>query len=447
MLLLVICYAVFIRLYKLNILPSVVNGDESASIIHPLQIIFGKVTNIFQLTHDGSVSYLVYLPKAIFIALFGLDNSLFAVRFTTGLFSILAIILFYFLLKKYTGKITALVTSLAFASNYWYLNFSRLSWIAVDSVFFGLLLLKVSQKLTDKPSIRWVIFTAVASALVLISYMGGRIYFFAVLISLGLWLIRKNKSYKAIAKIKYLMLYLFITVIIFIPQFLQIIKNKDFYFLRAASLSIINIRNPYYGNYPKEKLKILLHQVNYTIRGFVFFDPAVSSEGFENPRLIPPNFPAVNIVIILLFWLGLIVSFFKKKRDIILWIIYLLNILILQIPSIYIPSWSRAIGIIPVIYIFAGIGLEFIISKRLSKIKMFNTVIVILVLAFSLMDVAVYWNWVKSETFNLAQEPVVKVTEFKLWQKNQIIYIFSNKIPFTIDEWQNGIWRKINLKI
>lgn len=46
-LVLILLFSFLIRIWKLNQFPSVINGDETGSVIHPLEIILKKLTALF----------------------------------------------------------------------------------------------------------------------------------------------------------------------------------------------------------------------------------------------------------------------------------------------------------------------------------------------------------------------------------------------------------------
>ena len=437
--------AFFIRVWRLGEFPSVINGDETGSILHPLQILLGRAGSPFALIHDGSVSNLIFYPEAFFIHLLGREKSLLAVRLTTALISTAALIPFYFLLQPRVSLFSLVLAMSAFASSYWYLNFSRLSWIAVDSIFFGLAFLVFLEKMIIKSGWRDFIFGGILGALILYNYMGGRIYFLASLPFLIWWLFAE-KRLKLSDKVKKVSLHLLIVVLLFSPQLRVIIENKDQYFLRARTLSIFNLSSPYYGYQSGEKLKIFIHQLDFIGKGFVLFDSSVSSEGIENQRLVPPGKSGVNHLIKLFFWLGLMISILKRKGNVAWWFIYGLNILVLQIPSVFVPSWSRAIGAIPIIYLFVGLAVEELDLFLRLKVGNWSRIFLVFVfLAASFWDINTYWQWVKSDRFKFAQQPAIELGELQDWQKAQVEWTKKGKVPFTIYQWHDPFWRAKNL--
>lgn len=432
-------FALLIRVWNIESIPSVINGDEMGSIVHPYQIITGKLS-LFQLTHDYSVPALIYYPKAFLIILLGINKGLLAARLTTAMFSLLVLFIFYVIVRKEFGFIPSLFSTVLFSSSYWFLNFSRLSWTAVDSVFFGLLFYFFLILSFNKGKWLFFVFSGVSASLVFMNYMGGRIYLLGGFI-LGLkYLFQKNgtQKYK-----------LFIIVGIFLLTSLPFIKvifsDFDKYFLRAKSISVFNLNSSYYNLKPNNLKGILLHQFKYSTDGFFLFKKEVSFEGIENHRLLPLGEPAVNYFTVILFYLGLIFSVVRKK-GLFFWLIYLFNIIFLQIPSIYIPSWSRAIGVLPVIYYFSALGMQEIILICKKLIKNINYPIVLslalVVLIFTINDLKTYWKWVVSDEFLSSQEPAVKISELKEWQKCQYQEIREGRSIIITYDWQKDEFKK-----
>lgn len=431
-LILLIGLAFGIRLWNLNTIPGVINGDEAGSVLHPLQILMGLNRSLFELTHDGNISYLIYYPRAILINIFGYGQTLLAVRLVTVIFSLGVILLFYLIAKRYVSKLSAMITTMMLASSYWLLNFSRLSWICIESVFWGLLGMLVLEKIKKTNEIKFYLIEGILCGIILYNYMGGRIYFVAICIYL-LAKIFRSKRNGNVAKFIIFTLAVFIT---FSPQIIEIGKNYTTYIRRPQSLFVLSVTSEYYGIDPKNKLSIIGHQIAYGIKGLLFFDSRVSGEGIENQRYVPTSNGAVNKVIFWLFFMGVVVAIIKKK-DIGLWLIlYLLNIVMFQIPSVMIPSWSRSIGIIPIIYLFAAIGFEELYKILTKNSVIFGTIIVVFIgIQVIFSDVKTYFSWVRSDAFLSAQQPSITIREFPEWLDKEIEWMKNGKTPFTFYDW------------
>ncbi|MCX7956211.1 MAG: glycosyltransferase family 39 protein [Patescibacteria group bacterium] len=383
----------------------------------------------------------MYYLKALMILLFGIKNSLFAVRLTTVIMSILTIILFYLIIKKETNFLSAVITTLLFSSSYWFLNFSRISWITVDGLFFGLLFYFLLKKtLLEKKTI-YPLFLGISGTLVFINYMGTRIYLLSGIIIFLLTLSQSNKKSNFFKKIIIFLLIFFITLF---PFLLTMSKNKDQYFTRMKYTSIFYIKNPYYNYQPNDLINILKHQIIYNIKGLVFFDNKVSHQEIENLRHIPNNKPAINLTVQILFYIGVIIGFLKKKGGF-FFLIYLLNILLIQIMSVYTPNWARALSVLPAIYYFVGLSifsLFEILKKIKSNIKIFIlSITIIFFISIAICDVLIYFNWIRTPEFFNAQQPAISIDEYPFWQKKQYQWIKENNIPFTFYDWYNYEFR------
>lgn len=424
-----------LRLWQLGEIPATINGDETGSLVHSWQLVLGQIPP-FTLTHDYSVPALIFIPKALMINILGVNNSLIAVRLSTSLFSILGLFMFYLILRKDASFYSAILATLLFSSSYWYLNFSRISWIAVDSVFFGLLFYYLLDTALIKQRSVYAILAGVAATFVWMNFSGGWIYLLAGMLVILPKLIKLRK------KIAQTVVIVGVTfAITSSPMIKTVSTNPEKYFSRTRSRSIFNLTSAYYGYQAQDIVGIMGHQLEYALRGFLLFDPEVSNEWVENKRLMPYMKPAINIIVAVMFYVGIAIALLKRKGSFFL-LVYILNIAILQLLSVYTPGWSRAIGVLPAIYYFAGLGIEHIstLSTRLRKpmARVMPALLLIVSLILAAYDVTVYWDWIQGEDFAEAQEPAIKVNEFARWQSMQLEGLEEGNKPFSIYEWQVG---------
>lgn len=447
---LVLGVALLVRLWRLGTVPDVINGDEAGAILHPLQILHGQTGGIFRLTHDGSVSYLAFASRALVLAILGPGQALLAARLVVAVLSVVALVPFFALLRRHANLLVSALMTVALAASYWYLNFSRVSWIAVDSVCLGLWLLFLLERMLGRGRAGDFALGGLVAGLALYSYMGGRIYVVACGLTLLVWMVRA-RSGSFWGRLKRVGLWGLVAVVVFLPQVPALAADWDDYTLRARRLyafapNLATDQNPsYYGHRPTETVPVLLHQVAYALRGFLLFDPAVSAEGPENWRLVPPGRPAVGEPIAWLFWLGLAVADVRRKGSLAWWLVYGLNLLLLQIPSIFVPSWSRGLGALPVIYLFAGLAVEE--ACHLARGRRWRWVAAVVSLALVLQaarDVSIYWRWARSDEYRRAQQPAIRVEEVAAWQRAETSFIAAGKAPFTFYDWQNPDWREAN---
>lgn len=431
-----------IRFWRLGEIPSTINGDEIGSIVHPWQFILGQIKG-FTLTHDLSVPALVYFPKVLMQNILGMENALIAARVATGIFSLLGLFLFYLVLRRDTSYFAAVMAVLLFAFSYWHLHFSRISWIAVDSLFWGLLFYALLRHAIEKRHAGYGLLAGGAAAIVAMNYMGGWIFLFA-----GSFYALSSFRKLDRRLIRTLVVCVVAFAIVFGPMLKTLLTQTDKYSSRASSRSIFNLTAPYYGLEADDVKGILRHQLEYAARGFLLFDGRASNEWTENKRLMPPETPAVNLLVQGLFYLGLIVALRRRKGFFFL-LVFIFNFIVLQLMSVYIPSWSRAIAVLPVLYYFAGMGIDEIYNQSTKLEERMRwalpALVYLSVITAAMYDGKVYWEWIQSENFAKAQIPAIEVAEQAQWGRKQYEWIEAGNRPFTIYEWQGG-WRLSVLK-
>jgi len=225
-----------------------------------------------------------------------------------------------------------------------------------------------------------------------------------------------------------------------VPFIKQIIQHPNDYFARSKNVSIFNLKTPYYGISPSDIKSILIHQINYSLKGFVLFNTSVAGEGIENSRYLPPKTPPINYFIVILYYLGIIVALISRRGYVFLGII-VMNILFLQIPSVLIPNWSRGLISLPAMYYFAGYGLAClwkIVNLTAKPIIVVGLKIAtIAIIAYTaLSDVHIYYKWVNSRQFTAAQQPAILVGDIPLYQKAQVDRISNGMWPFSFYQWE-----------
>lgn len=428
--LLLVLFSFFLRSAWVDQIPGVINGDESGSIIHPLEYLLRSDVGLFDLTHDGSVTYAVYLPQIILFKLFGSGNSYLLSRLSAAVFGLLSTYVFYLTALIFFPVCSSLLLSLAFSTSYWLVNVSRMGWFHTSSLFAALLFIYFFIRAKNRKKITDFILLGLVGGWLVYQYMGMKIFLiFAVVYFLNrLSFIGSGNLKSGISKF---LLFWLVMMIVSLPFLFQVAKHSEKVTLRAESVSLFKRVGDRQN--PGKVYSLLPEQILNSLRGFIFFDRAVSHNGLENGRIIPA-LSCVNPGIVVLFWLGFTYVLVKKKNRFLPGI-YLLQILILQIPTISIPSWSRSLGMVPIIYLLAGYGLE-LVFKLLNNNRLHNWALVLVFVIFSIYDINVYFAWANSFEYLDFQKPYISVTEFPAWQERQIEYIKAGKYPFNYQEWR-----------
>lgn len=422
----VLILSLLFRLYNLDSLPAVVNGDESGSLIHPIQILFAPRLNLFSLTHDYSVSYIIYLPKALALSIFGQSHALFAARLVTVFFSLGTLMGFYLLIRRHVSPLCAFLATLLLSTNIIFLSFSRVSWINMDSAFFSIWLFYFLDNYLD----RYLVPLIICGAALLFEYMGGR----AFLLSLPIFFVAQAIQTRSFAHLNRLAVITMGIFLVFLPQLKEIINQPDLYFRRAQSVFIFEsprqISSPLW--------KTLSTQTVALIRGLFIFDPAVSRLSIENQRLLPPLSSGLSPILAAFYVSGIFLVMFKNKGHR-FWLVPLsINLLLIQFSTTLIPSWGRALPVFPVIFLFIAISLNTLLEK-FPSLRVARMVVALMVFGLSLSGLAAYFGWVNQPEFVRVNEPVIRLSHFPLWLQWQKNYVQKNAYPFDAYYWQKTL--------
>ena len=431
-LLIITVFSLIVRIIYLNSIPLNITGDESWDISQVYRILYDTNVKPLTLLGDGSVASIVFYPVVILLKIFGLDNSILFLRFNIIIYSILALIGFYFLLKKYTSFYIALIFTLLLSANYVFLNFSRTAWVNMMSVFSGIFLILFTEKAIEEKKYLWFIFSGFFAGIGFYAYHYGRILAAFIILYLLIKLILNKFNKKIIKGLILFFITLFITIL---PLIIQLHSTGvESISRRPASTYAFSKEN--INNFNDSKTQLLLHQIKYSLRGFILLDGKISNEGVENTRYVPRNQSFVNPMIKILFILSLIYFIFKFKNSI--WFFVILSVLITQILSVLPPNLSRGLFFLPIVYfIIAFFMFEFIniIKKWGINLKIIYITITIIFVGIIIWDINNYFQWMNTNYIKNARQPAIDYNEFLIWQDYQINLIKNGQLPITNYQW------------
>jgi hypothetical protein len=307
---------------------------------------------------------------------------------TSVLLSILALIPFFFIVKKYTSPSIAWCATLLFSSNYVYLQFSRVGWTNIHAVCVGLYFLWISDLAAVKKS--WI-FTGISAALAGIlsyTYRAAELFIVAGIIQYTVTLFAS----RAPRRVTYGLLVVFISIVSLIasPWVYTITHNWERYTLRARVVSVFNTQKPYHGFTTRQD--ILKDQLWQTYRSWILFVP-MNTQAIENIRYIPDGHRALSYANIVLFWIGFAVALLNIRYYYLWILIYGAGLYAGQVLTVDPPNGGRALILFPVIFLFIGLGLNKlreIIGKnnRLSMVVIYAVTITV-----SLLEISTYMDW------------------------------------------------------
>ena len=327
---------------------------------------------------------LVHYPAILLIKL-GVDQFL-ALRLTSVILSLLALIPFFFIVKRYTNIAIAFCVTLMFSFSYYYLQFSRVGWTNIQAILLGLFLIWLIDVAIEKKFILYFIISGLIAGLLTYTYRSGEIYILAGFILLISKLLKQKNLQQ---KIKAFGTFLLAFSITSLPWILKISSNWELYNLRTRVVYVFNTNLPYHDLYKENE--IFIYQIISTIKSWILLLP-FNGGGVENPRYLPLNHAAVSPIMAGFFLIGLIVAIYRFRATYIWLIIYFLGLLFGQIFTVDPPNGSRGLILLPIIYLFSSFAL-FYLYKKLEKYPWVKIVFVIGAVFIALFDFYFYTNW------------------------------------------------------
>lgn len=440
----------FIRLWLLEEVPSNVTGDEVEYLNDVLRILH-KGMGFFALAGDGSQPAINFYYMAGFVKLLGEDNAIVAMRLSSGVMSLAAIVAFYFYLRLKAEPWPSLLAAGLLGTNFVFLNFSRGSWLNVGTLFFGILSFLLLELALAKRRL-WLSGAAgFAAACAVYGYAAGRVFPLASLAYLGYLGLRRRLHWRT--ALAHGLVFNVVLLIVFLPQLVAISQNFEQYTMRGrttfigdewgrgvASLLLgKDFDEPYYGE--TDMKDILWHQVTYSIRGFVFLDPAVGGEGRENARYGPIDEAPVDVATRILFFLGMAAVLFVHRRDIVQPTIALLGTIVgLQIIVTLPPNYARGLFLLPFIYLLVGLLIDKAWSLPWAG-NLGRAIILVAVAFVTLLNVHHYFDWGRSAELADARWPSIRYEEVPLWVETEKQNLKEGKsdLHIHIEQWQNLI--------
>lgn len=392
-LLIIIALAVFFRFWNLDSIPPGLYPDEAINGNDALISLKDFSYKLFYPENNGREGLFIWL-LSLSLGVFG--PSIVALRMVPALFGVLTVLGVYFLSRTLLSdikhsKAVALLSSFFLAISFWHVNFSRIGFRAILVPFllvFGFYFLNKGIK--DK---KWI-FPAVSGiflGLGFYTYISYRFVIFLFLLNIIMGLFFYNK--KTILKMAAICAA--VTFIVALPLGFYFLKNPGDFFGRASGVSVLSQDNPLY----KVGESLVVHLGMFNIYG----DANWRHNFAESPQLLWP--------IGILFLIGFILSVFylikrRNKEEVISSSFFLGWFLIFILPGVLtyegIPHALRVIGVIPVVYIFSGMGGVWLFYRIKGffkgKEKFYYILIAIILLSLTYAQADKYFNmWSRKE--------------------------------------------------
>ena len=351
-LLIILAIATFFRLWQLDSIPPGLYPDVAINGNDALDSLKNGDFKVFYPENNGREGLFMWLIAASF-SIFGV--SIWSIKIVAALIGTLTVLGLYLLTKelflKWNENISrsvALLSSFFLAISFWHTNFSRIGFRGILLPFilvFGFYFL--FRGFREKKILYFVI-SGFLLGLGFYTYISYRfIILLLPLILLFWWFIyrKQNLQKKFLFSIFY---FLFSIFIVAIPIGVYFLQNPQDFVSRAAPISILATENPI-----KEFGKsLVLHLGMFNFYG----DPNWRHNFSGSPMLFWPI--GILFLIGFLFSIKELIEFRKHKNlssvSLLSWFFIMLLPGILTYEGI--PHALRTIGVIPVVYIFVGLG-------------------------------------------------------------------------------------------
>lgn len=374
------------RIWNLSRYPQPI-VDEAANIRQLSTLLFARGFFPAHFGWDGSQSTLFYYPTVALIRIFNIYDIFFALRLVSVIFSLAALIPFYFLVKRCTTPLIAFCTTLLFSYSYYYLQFSRVGWSAIYSLTIGLYLIWIVSTAIRKHSAFLYMAAGIVAGIGFYTYQMVDIYIIASLGIIGHEWVRSKDALQK--KSAFLIVFVISFIFISLPWILQIISHLSTFTARAHAVSIFSISFPYHG--VSNFFLVTLYQITITIASWVFLLP-IRGGGIENSRYLPEVIPVISPFLIPFFFIGIVQSFKAFKKMYVWFLLFGLG-LFGQVLTINPPNGARGLIMAPVLYMFVGQGIYFMYRQYPSHTERIQQSIIIGALIIAFSDFLFYTQW------------------------------------------------------
>ena len=341
----IVAVAVFFRFWQFSSIPNGLYQDEAMNGADALASLQSGDYRIFYTNNNGREGLIIWLD-ALAIKLFGSEP--WVLRLFPAMAGLLAVLGLYFLAKELFGEKIALASSFFMAVSFWAVNFSRMGFraglmvpILVWSFYF---LLRGFYSDRHRMSIAWFVLAGILFGLGFYTYIPFRFAPILALLALGPLLLNK-KSKPLWSGVIFFVVAVFIVAL---PIGLYFLNNPADFFGRSSGVSVFSQDSP---------IKALSISVVTTLGMF-------NIVGDFNWRHNYAGAPELFLPVGLLFLLGLVLSVKRRAfgdRLLLSWfIIFLLPNFLASEGN---PHALRAIGAMPAVMIFSGIGFVWVYKK------------------------------------------------------------------------------------
>ncbi len=339
-----------LRFYNLELLPPSLHGDETETGLQAIEIMEGQVNDLFT-TGWYDLPLLSFAAHALSMRVFGVG--VFGLRMASVTFGTLSLLPFYFLVRSLFSKQTAVISTTLLAVSHWYVHFSRLGINYIQTSFFELLAFYFLLRALRFRKGSDFVWSGLAVGFGLYVYFASRL----VPLLIPVFLAYRALSEKGFLRSNYqgIALMAAATIFAFAPLGLYFVDHEGQFVSRAKGVFIFtpsNLNHFFYAYHTRDPLRVLWIQTVHTLSAFNYRGDTSGQYGFREPIL--------TSLTSAFFILGLAYSLSQWRR----WEHFFLNlwfwatIVTGNILTTDAPFTPRLVGMVPVLFIFAGLALD-----------------------------------------------------------------------------------------
>ncbi len=418
---------ILVRAVKMGSIPGNLNPDEVDTLRTFIEFTYHQNPKITGYNWNGAPFLNAYLIGSFWLAS---GKTYAGIKIISIIFSTLTVLAFYLYSKNITkNNILRLLGSLLLATDPWFLNFSRSGWENIFNAFALMLILIGLEKLKkNKPSLIPLLLLSIGSVLGFYFYHPGKFFIPIIFIFIVFNFFKKTIK----INLFHFLVFIIFTGILILPQLISATSPNGQLqpFGRIKNVSVLH-----YSDSKKELAK----NVKKNVLGFLFFKKEDFNGGL-NSRYVPLDSNIIYHLLVPFYLLGLIISLKKHKK---LLAFYLLALLPIQIFSRDTPNAARAVHIVPAIYAFILIGINWItnkISQFSNKPFILKFFLPLLISAFlgsiCLINTRKYFSWIQNEKTLRAREPAIWKEEYYEWLSATKKAVEGRGASFSVQKWK-----------
>lgn len=190
---LIFIFAIFLRVYKINEIPSGIYVDETNAALDALYILEGRQVSPFGTGWYGTANGYIYYMAGV-IKLFG--ATWLSLKWISLIPAILTIPAIFFLTRIMFGPIPGLVAMLLMAVSRWHLSMSRWGWNeTAPPVFQILALFFLFRGLRDRRPLDYAL-SGIITGLMTYTYLSSRLAFYTIILFIIYWFISDPSGWR-----------------------------------------------------------------------------------------------------------------------------------------------------------------------------------------------------------------------------------------------------------